>query len=696
MSSEHFDIQAEDGGCRIRDLGSSNGLFLNERQVDSALAVEGDEIRAGGTVWKVVARGGYAAPGAAVAARPPLGDRPFPGSGERPELKHGPLGTQPTDDLRLELVCNSGESRWLAPPQRLTIGRAIEADWCFSQDQELSSMHMEIYFSEGAWRIKDLQSTNGSYVNEDRFTDRQLLPGDIIRGGQTRFSADFQGGAARPTSPSLTTQPEASTRAGLQMPGTPSWTSTAGPNDAATCVARLRRMSDGRTFDLAKQVSKTIGRSADVAISLADDGQVSMQHATVLFDGNCVKLQDIGSSNGTFVDGRRVQSHDLNHGENLRVGQTEFAVELPSPDAGAGDRDQPTGLPAAPPEQASEKPILPPAGGPSSEAASQRPPAWSESEEQREFLAPPADADQIPYFTPSDFADRAASAEGDQRPIDSSHAPEGNRRADAAPAPDAVEERDHRRVASAEESGTPSGTLAETGRAAEETDFHDAEREPDVPRRAPGESPAMEPEIPAEPIRRTTDLPVGNRIAGQEIGYQAFPCGSGLMLYRGISARFDPVDVSMRLLAATSGWVLDGAEIESWIDAKAAGVAEPPGRWLSPARTDDASWMLPFSTSWGSDKTWLVYARADWDHVQQSLVNLRHPLGGKQPLVTSLSPTALTEFLANRAGSAVQRFFSPLDAILLEVHAGTRWALFGRKDLEPSLSELGFVHRHQW
>ncbi|MEZ6077241.1 MAG: FHA domain-containing protein [Pirellulaceae bacterium] len=48
MSSVHFAISADSGGCRIQDLGSNNGLFLNTKRVSTAIVVEGDEVQAGG------------------------------------------------------------------------------------------------------------------------------------------------------------------------------------------------------------------------------------------------------------------------------------------------------------------------------------------------------------------------------------------------------------------------------------------------------------------------------------------------------------------------------------------------------------------------------------------------------------------------------------------------------------------------
>ena len=62
MSSAHFELSAELGCCRVRDLGSSNGLFLNAKRIAAALLVEGDELQAGESRWRVVVRGGQTAP----------------------------------------------------------------------------------------------------------------------------------------------------------------------------------------------------------------------------------------------------------------------------------------------------------------------------------------------------------------------------------------------------------------------------------------------------------------------------------------------------------------------------------------------------------------------------------------------------------------------------------------------------------
>src|SRR5271155_4673115 len=51
MSSLHFAVEFGEKGCRILDLQSSNGTFLNGARVKEALLANGDEIRAGNTVF---------------------------------------------------------------------------------------------------------------------------------------------------------------------------------------------------------------------------------------------------------------------------------------------------------------------------------------------------------------------------------------------------------------------------------------------------------------------------------------------------------------------------------------------------------------------------------------------------------------------------------------------------------------------
>jgi suppressor of ftsI len=69
-----------------------------------------------------------------------------------------------------------------------------------------------------------------------------------------------------------------------------------------------------------------IGREGDVAI---DDEEVSRRHAAVRPVPQGVELEDLGSSNGTFVDGRRIAGKTtLTASATVRVGASELRIEI--------------------------------------------------------------------------------------------------------------------------------------------------------------------------------------------------------------------------------------------------------------------------------------------------------------------------------------------------------------------------------
>jgi len=77
-----------------------------------------------------------------------------------------------------------------------------------------------------------------------------------------------------------------------------------------------------------------IGRHADGAGRLADDDEISRSHARISLDrsGFCA-IEDLGSTNGTFVNGLRIAGpQTLSVGDTVEVGGTTLVVrELPVP-----------------------------------------------------------------------------------------------------------------------------------------------------------------------------------------------------------------------------------------------------------------------------------------------------------------------------------------------------------------------------
>jgi diguanylate cyclase (GGDEF)-like protein len=64
-----------------------------------------------------------------------------------------------------------------------------------------------------------------------------------------------------------------------------------------------------------------IGRGTAATVRLGDDG-ISRRHARIIVTGNTVKIEDLGSANGTLVNGALIQQSALKDGDKIQLGST--------------------------------------------------------------------------------------------------------------------------------------------------------------------------------------------------------------------------------------------------------------------------------------------------------------------------------------------------------------------------------------
>ena len=82
----------------------------------------------------------------------------------------------------------------------------------------------------------------------------------------------------------------------------------------------------GLTFRMLPGTLKTMGRAAR-ADFVVDAALVSRVHCRfTLSDTDELELEDLGSTNGTFVNGRKVTKVLLSDGDKLTIGRVEFVV----------------------------------------------------------------------------------------------------------------------------------------------------------------------------------------------------------------------------------------------------------------------------------------------------------------------------------------------------------------------------------
>jgi pSer/pThr/pTyr-binding forkhead associated (FHA) protein len=93
----------------------------------------------------------------------------------------------------------------------------------------------------------------------------------------------------------------------------------------------------GLVFRMLPGTLKTVGRAprADFVVDVA---LVSRVHCRLMLnDADQLELEDLGSTNGTFVNGKKITKVTLNHGDTVTIGRVEFVVNSRAHDSGSQD-----------------------------------------------------------------------------------------------------------------------------------------------------------------------------------------------------------------------------------------------------------------------------------------------------------------------------------------------------------------------
>jgi hypothetical protein len=110
-------------------------------------------------------------------------------------------------------------------------------------------------------------------------------------------------------------------------------------------LLRLRQPKQPARVYVLDERGRRLGRALDNDIVL-DDAAVSRQHCRVYWAGGAYALEDLGSSNGTYVNGALVQGASLRSGDLVEVGDLVFEFS-------SGPSHPPADARAAPPDGAS-------------------------------------------------------------------------------------------------------------------------------------------------------------------------------------------------------------------------------------------------------------------------------------------------------------------------------------------------------
>jgi serine/threonine-protein kinase len=94
----------------------------------------------------------------------------------------------------------------------------------------------------------------------------------------------------------------------------------------------------GRVFSFTQADTFLIGRTIDSHLYLPEDKFFSRHHCLLEITPPHCRLRDLGSTNGTYVNGRRVAEASLQHGDEIQGGETVLRVDVTSTEPGSGNQ----------------------------------------------------------------------------------------------------------------------------------------------------------------------------------------------------------------------------------------------------------------------------------------------------------------------------------------------------------------------
>ncbi len=109
--------------------------------------------------------------------------------------------------------------------------------------------------------------------------------------------------------------------------GTAAKTEPAGPPPPGAFIRVMRGFYEGLEVPVDREwMVIGRGRSADLVIA---EPTISRSHAAVGYDGEGFFVQDLGSTNGTRVNGKREPQMRLSSGDELQLGKLRLQLHLP-------------------------------------------------------------------------------------------------------------------------------------------------------------------------------------------------------------------------------------------------------------------------------------------------------------------------------------------------------------------------------
>lgn len=357
VSRKHAELRWSEGKWVLVDLNSTYGTFVDSQPVTVPRPIAvGNRLQFGQSgpiikvVWfEVVSDSAHKFAPAKTSAPDPLQKtpaisrtpqspmhppavpavNPFAGppganaqSGQRPQI----------DRAQLEFAATPGRAPFVLGPNAIWLGRESDCDIKFEPEAVMvSRKHASIRSEGGSYVLEDNNSFNGTLVNEQRIsTPTPLYHADEIRlglgGPVLRFNAPSR---VPPKGASLAGQRSVAAGqladVGGAVPDFGSQTMVFKIDTAALASDESAQPQLLMSLTFGQKKELTIGRGEKNDIKL-DGLQISNRHARLIQSGADVVIDDLNSTNGVYINGKRVSRQTITPDDAVQIGS--FLIRL--------------------------------------------------------------------------------------------------------------------------------------------------------------------------------------------------------------------------------------------------------------------------------------------------------------------------------------------------------------------------------
>jgi len=203
--------------------------------------------------------------------------------------------------LKLHFKDNRQPAVWVTE-KSYCIGSASDNQLVI-HDQSVDALHAKLFVEDDKYVLKDNNSSTGCFINGQRVTQKEILPGDIVRFGNTELIV---------LDPRKLHEDDSLQGAPWRLVSDSSWL-------------------PGKTFIIPVERPVVIGRTENCDITIPGT-HLSRRHTELRIQGSHLLVKDLGSSNGTFLNDKQITEATAQNGDRLRLDVYTFRLVAPDVD----------------------------------------------------------------------------------------------------------------------------------------------------------------------------------------------------------------------------------------------------------------------------------------------------------------------------------------------------------------------------